>query len=677
MITLKKFVGLIVIVAAVLTIFGGDTAFATDQSPENTQWRYFVSNSTNSTANKIKKMQLSIYYPADATGNKTITMHMKASGDVCSANIYGDQSETGVKPNYTIRIIQPTGVPAVTGKCAKDATKSITVNVTNAPIDSLTGLREVIWEVENTTSAAISAMVFYVTAPDNKHIGIAGGQTVGLNTAGVCSGNASDRNCALVDNAINFGTCAVPSVDKQFTFYDLNDSYQYGDNTSNKNFYIHIKKAGTKLGKSNYAQSGFTWVSDSDARWRPTTLPDEMATISLGVKAASLSPGVKYTLDIDNVSEANSYSLKFPSDVHEVFGTITCSNWTITPTTDIAGTAKIGETVTWTHYAQQNGPTATDAASNFSLTHAGSTSTSWAGTVVGSTNFANGRAKDASRVSVRTETKTFGASDVGNTYCSAITASRGSSQNGNSVTSSSKCVTVTSNWTSTASTAIDRTVATVGDSVTWTHTVNNAGPDKTSKTVAYGYNHSNGWTGATQIGTRAAEQASGQIATYTETRAITRDDIGKTLCSQAYISPTSHTNNATVYATTRCVTIPDWTITGMTYSAVNHASPTSNTTDTSSNALYNNNRKTAYPSYPAFGGHAAGAEDKIYYMVKVTRGGDTNPGAATFKYRPAWLFGSGMITANTVNGGQTDVSSLCPTGFAYSSSYKRCAKDGS
>ncbi len=232
-------------------------------------------------------------------------------------------------------------------------------------------------------------------------------------------------------------------------------------------------------------------------------------------------------------------------------------------------------------------------------------------------------------------------------------------------------------WTIAASTSISATAATVGNTITWTHTITNSGPDTTDRAVAYGYNRTNGWTGTTAVGTVNAGRGTGTAATYTESRVITSADIGKTFCSQAYATPSSYSGSGTVYSTSRCVTVPDWTITASTYSAVNHSSPTSNTIDTSSNAFYNNNRKSAYPSYPAFGGHAAGTEDRIYYMVRVTRSSDSSPGAATFKYRPSWLFGSGMITANSVNGGQTDVSSLCPTGFGYESGNKRCSKSGS
>lgn len=233
-------------------------------------------------------------------------------------------------------------------------------------------------------------------------------------------------------------------------------------------------------------------------------------------------------------------------------------------------------------------------------------------------------------------------------------------------------------WNITASSSVSATTATVGNTVTWTHTITNSGPDATDRAVAYGYNHTNGWTGSTAVGTVAAGRATGTAATYTESRTITSADVGETFCSQAYATPSNNSGSGTVYSTSQCVTIPDWTLTATTYSAVNHANPTSNTIDTSSNALYNNNRKTAYPSHPTFGGHSAGVEDKIYYMVRVARGSDGLSSAATFKYRPSWIFGSGMIAANSVNGGQTDVSALCTTeGFSYDSTWKRCVKSGS
>ncbi|QQS17783.1 hypothetical protein IPL44_02005 [Candidatus Saccharibacteria bacterium] len=232
-------------------------------------------------------------------------------------------------------------------------------------------------------------------------------------------------------------------------------------------------------------------------------------------------------------------------------------------------------------------------------------------------------------------------------------------------------------WNITASSSVSAATATVGNTVTWTHTITNSGPDATDRAVTYGYNHTNGWSGSTAAGTVSAGRGTGTAATYTESRSITSADVGKTFCSQAYATPSNNSGSGTVYSTSQCVTIPDWTLTATTYSAVNHANPTSNTIDTSSNALYNNNRKTAYPSHPTFGGHAAGAEDKVYYMVRVIRSSDAAPSAATFKYYPSWAFGSGLIAANSVNSGQTDVSSLCPTGFSYDTSFKRCTKGSS
>lgn len=225
-------------------------------------------------------------------------------------------------------------------------------------------------------------------------------------------------------------------------------------------------------------------------------------------------------------------------------------------------------------------------------------------------------------------------------------------------------------WSIGASTSINRNTASVGDNIVWTHKVNNSGPDSTDRGVSYGYNHSDGWSGSVARGDAGAGQGAGDIATYTESYTIQQSDVGKTFCSQAYANPASSTNNTNAYADNECVTVPDWNLTALTYSSVNPTNPMDN-------SQYNNSRKSAYPNYAAFGGHSAkGTDDKIYYTVRIQRGNDGSSSPALFKYRPSWVYGVGMIGANSVNGGTVDVSASCPIlGFFYQPTARRCDKN--
>ncbi len=120
-----------------------------------------------------------------------------------------------------------------------------------------------------------------------------------------------------------------------------------------------------------------------------------------------------------------------------------------------------------------------------------------------------------------------------------------------------------------------------------------------------------------------------------------------------------------------------WTITAYTYSAVNPANPMdSDLSNTTSSNKFNTSRKSAYPSHPTFGGHAARSEDQVYYMVRVIRSSDTAPSAATFKYMPNWVFGLSLIANENADNGATtpNISALCTNGFSYNSSARHCTK---
>ena len=90
---------------------------------------------------------------------------------------------------------------------------------------------------------------------------------------------------------------------------------------------------------------------------------------------------------------------------------------------------KPGDTITFTHRAQQMGPTKTNAQVDFSLSHptTAAGSVSWTATSTNNNiaNFASGRNPDSSAVTVRTETRFITQNDVGTTLCSQVTANPG------------------------------------------------------------------------------------------------------------------------------------------------------------------------------------------------------------------------------------------------------------
>ena len=217
-----------------------------------------------------------------------------------------------------------------------------------------------------------------------------------------------------------------------------------------------------------------------------------------------------------------------------------------------------GKNVVWTHQAQQVGPTATNAAVNFTLDHTGTTGNAWTGTITNSTDFANGRAVDSNYTTVRTETgPAITQDDVGKKFCSKVTATPGGGGSYSTAarSSTSQCVEVPYNWYISLETTYSYTCDTVasngnclkpGDTLTFTHKARQMGPTKTNAVVDFSLSHTNS-TDVSWVPTSTTNPienfASGRLPDTamqiirTEARTITQDDVGKYLCSQITATP--------------------------------------------------------------------------------------------------------------------------------------------
>ncbi|MEO7904828.1 MAG: hypothetical protein ABIR91_03485, partial [Candidatus Saccharimonadales bacterium] len=114
------------------------------------------------------------------------------------------------------------------------------------------------------------------------------------------------------------------------------------------------------------------------------------------------------------------------------------------------------------------------------------------------------------------------------------------------------------NWTTSGTTTINRTTASPGDTVTWTHRLNNSGPDNTTKAIT-SYVGRTGFASNTNLSTAttATGRPRGVIrGPFTTNYTIQASDVGKTLCQRLRWSPSSVSSNATLSATNRCVTVP-------------------------------------------------------------------------------------------------------------------------
>lgn len=156
-------------------------------------------------------------------------------------------------------------------------------------------------------------------------------------------------------------------------------------------------------------------------------------------------------------------------------------------------------------------------------------------------------------------TYTIKQGDVGKIICERYAVKGRSSSNSSARYSTGSCVRVVVNWTISGTTAANRTTAKPGQTIIWTHTLTNNGPDKTHKAIRSAVQRG-GFATNTDINaaTTAAGRAKGQLRQFTTTHMVTQADVGKTLCQRLKWDPTSSTdtNSAYTLAANRCVTVP-------------------------------------------------------------------------------------------------------------------------
>lgn len=103
----------------------------------------------------------------------------------------------------------------------------------------------------------------------------------------------------------------------------------------------------------------------------------------------------------------------------------------------------------------------------------------------------------------------------------------------------------------------DRLVAVPGDTITWTHSIRNNGPNPTHTNVTYHYQNRQGlgdtW-GTDKILPKAT--AAGAGATFTSTYVVKASDLTKSLCRATSASPASSTNPGWIESSPACVSVP-------------------------------------------------------------------------------------------------------------------------
>lgn len=103
-------------------------------------------------------------------------------------------------------------------------------------------------------------------------------------------------------------------------------------------------------------------------------------------------------------------------------------------------------------------------------------------------------------------------------------------------------------WDVTPTVSINKATATPGDVVTWTHTIRNNGPTRSSG-ISYGYNGGGGPFGPIAL-------ANGGTSTSNSTYTIKQADVGTNVCRATYASPKGKGDNGVINSGNACVFVP-------------------------------------------------------------------------------------------------------------------------
>jgi len=236
------------------------------------------------------------------------------------------------------------------------------------------------------------------------------------------------------------------------------------------------------------------------------------------------------------------------------------SNWSISATSTVnKSTAKPGDTVNWTHNLYNNGPTKTngDVYSNIGVS---GFNNGWSTGMNGGTVYSGAGASTS--IPIRSITNntvyTIMDSDLGNTLCQWLQYDpTGSAGGRDGRADPHACVSVPYNWSISTTSSADRTTAAPGDTIKWTHTVNNDGPTKTNKDVNYLYQNSSGLgTGTDGAGKINSGYVSGQTTTFNSYYIVQQSDVNKNLCRATSANPASVSNSGNTTSPAFCVFVP-------------------------------------------------------------------------------------------------------------------------
>lgn len=131
-------------------------------------------------------------------------------------------------------------------------------------------------------------------------------------------------------------------------------------------------------------------------------------------------------------------------------------------------------------------------------------------------------------------------------------------------------------WGMSGSSTINRTTATPGQTVIWTHSVRNNGPDTTTQGIRTwsqlsGFS-SSGWNGENDVRTATYARNQARTAFNRSSYTVSQSDVGRVLCQQVRWRATAHNNPGMGQGVNRCVTIlpAPWSTVGASSRTVNN-----------------------------------------------------------------------------------------------------------
>ena len=322
---------------------------------------YYVSDGISDNG-KFPETWVGFYWNSDS-GSRTINYNPEK----CNNGGYGDSTDGD--PQVTIYPINTDGTPNTSTKlagtptginaCHKSSKNTpFTFNLSSTARDANIDMTGVIVKIESKGVGSSRAWFSLTTADsDGVDYGVIGGKPVGYSRDFKSGSGGGYYNLQT-----GFGSCdSSPMRNQLVSFFDTDkNKYQdtsWDDNALRiqfRNLTVGPSPDGTAIGNTSSVfsnRSNISLRSNTATQFNLTANSGETASLKFDIAA-----NTGYRLNINRLREGNDITVQVPTN--EIYGKKVCrGDWTMSGRTTVAPTASPGQSVRFTHYVKNEGPT--------------------------------------------------------------------------------------------------------------------------------------------------------------------------------------------------------------------------------------------------------------------------------------------------------------------------------